>query len=244
MPDGCDRGIEFVEPLGDAEVGQPRLPVGSDEDVRGLHIAVHDAGSVSRSQHRQHLTGQTDRLVDRERTGSREVLGQRRPVDELHDDEEVAVVLAGVEHGHRVPMVESGGGLTLAQEPFASGGIGRGDDTGVEEFDRHPATESLVDSGVHPSRTAGAELLTEHVSPGQSSRHDDDRTHLTGFRASGGECQRRRSCTWSTRWWAVLCTTSDARSRVGAMFSRRFRPLMSRQMRRAVSTASSSLSSA
>jgi putative hydrolase of the HAD superfamily len=76
--------------------------------------------------------------------------------------------------------------------------------------------------------------------------HDEEFAEL----ASMGELpgwlgiQSRRSCTRSTRWSAVLCKISDARSRVGAMFSARLRPLISRQIPLAVATASSSLSSA
>ncbi len=51
--------------------------------------------------------------------------------------------------------------------------------------------------------------------------------------------QSRRRWTSVTRWSAPLRSTSDARSLVGAMFSRRLRPLISRQMDLAVPTASS-----
>ena len=53
--------------------------------------------------------------------------------------------------------------------------------------------------------------------------------------------QSLRSCTSVTRWLRPLCRINDARSRVGLMFSLRFRPLISSQIVSAVCTASSSV---
>ncbi len=56
---------------------------------------------------------------------------------------------------------------------------------------------------------------------------------------AGTLIQRRRSDTSVTRWSGPLRSISAARDLVGAMFSRRFLPLISRQMNLATSTASS-----
>src|SRR5699024_12875680 len=53
-----------------------------------------------------------------------------------------------------------------------------------------------------------------------------------------------RSSTECTRCWPSLRSTRSARPRVGTTFSRRFGPLIERQMPTAVSTASSSVRSA
>ena len=97
------------------------------------------------------------------------MFGQRQPIDEFHYDVEVAVVLAGVEHGHGVTVAEPSRCLTLAEEPLASRRIGGGRDAGVQELDGHLAAEARVESGVDPRGSADAELIAEYVAFGQSA---------------------------------------------------------------------------
>ena len=65
------------------------------------------------------------------------------------------------------------------------------------------------------------------------------RSFMSPIYAKGCANQRRRSWTSVTLWSAPLRSTNEARERVGAMFSRRLRPLISRQMNCAVAVASS-----
>ena len=76
------------------------------------------------------------------------------------------------------------------------------DEFGVSEW---RLTATLLDGG--RIDVLGCDFLTVR---------DDRSFGRTPSESSDPFSQRRRSCTWSTRWSAVLCTTSDARSRVGA----------------------------
>ena len=55
------------------------------------------------------LTCNRERLVGRQRAAGRHQGCQRLTVDELHDEEELAGIFAGVVHGDEVRMVEAGG---------------------------------------------------------------------------------------------------------------------------------------
>ena len=99
-------------------------PSAAEQDVGRFHVAVHDPHGMSRGECVEHLSGDTSGFLDGQRTGAREVLGQRRPVDDLHHDVEVALVLAGVEDGDRVPVAERGRGGALSKEPVTPCWIG------------------------------------------------------------------------------------------------------------------------
>ena len=93
---------------GQSEVGDLDLPVTTDDDVLGLDVAVDDPRRVGCPERAE------DRLEDREGLPRRERrllvddVPQRLALDELHHEEDVAVVLALVEDGDDVGVAEAG----------------------------------------------------------------------------------------------------------------------------------------
>src|SRR6201999_457405 len=61
------RQLDVADRAGDAEVGDLRGAVFGDEDVRRLHVAVHDPGAVRAGERRADLRADADGVVDRRR---------------------------------------------------------------------------------------------------------------------------------------------------------------------------------
>ena len=67
------------------------MPAAGDEQVRRLDVAVDDPRGVRRFEGVGDLDRQRQQLIDLERTPGDAML-QRRPVQELHDQERAAVL--------------------------------------------------------------------------------------------------------------------------------------------------------
>ncbi len=98
-----------------AEVEQLHA-VARQEDVGGLQVAVNQAALVDRPQrlddHQRDATG----LVKGQRT-TREAIGQRLAVEQLHHEEVHAVLMPDVVDGADVRVVQRGDGARFALEP-------------------------------------------------------------------------------------------------------------------------------
>jgi hypothetical protein len=102
--------------LGQAEVGDVRLPVRVEEDVGRLQIAVQQpalVGVVNSSCHDGHQPGGPDRL-----RVAADGIGQAAAVDEVHAEVVLAVVLADLVDGDEVRVLEVAGRLGLEAEPL------------------------------------------------------------------------------------------------------------------------------
>ena len=107
--------------LGQAEVGEIAVLLPCrlrDEDVRGLDVAVYEPLLVRRVERFGDLGEDVDRSPGLERARLGNELGEVTALDVAHGEEENPVVLAGLEDGDDVRMVEGGGDLRLAQEAF------------------------------------------------------------------------------------------------------------------------------
>ncbi len=130
--------------LGDAEVGQPRMPLGVDQDVVRLDIAVKDSRRVDVAKRGEELGGERRRV---DRLAARDPLGERAAIDVLHHQ---IGALAGVEvvdaDEVRVLKARRQGGLApeAAQELAIAG------DRVGEDLDRDLSVEALV--GGEPDR--------------------------------------------------------------------------------------------
>ena len=78
---------EAVGGAGDAEVGDLHLPVGRDQQVGRLHVAVHDAGPVRGADRVGRLGHQVADHLGVERLAAAQQRRERLPVDELHHEE-------------------------------------------------------------------------------------------------------------------------------------------------------------
>lgn len=154
----------------DAEVGEHGLGRGAvrggaQQHVGGLDVAVHDSPGVHGRQGRGELGEHGADLVAVEVTGIHAV-AQRRPVDELHDQEgglagfDVRVVQR---HQRRV---------TERREDLGLGRTAQGVRTvlravGGEELDGDVAGQQLVAGTVDAGHATGADALDEPVAAGE-----------------------------------------------------------------------------
>ena len=133
---------------GDAEVRQLHLALGRDQDVRGLHVAVHDAGLVRGGQRVGGLAQQRCGLVGGEGPVLPHQLGERAPLDVLHDQPVLVALLDQVEDRDHVGVVEPGGQAGLALGALEVGGPGTGGPPSRLSATCRPSTRSV------PSQTA------------------------------------------------------------------------------------------
>ena len=175
-----------VEALGDAEVGEQHAPVGGDEDVAGLDVAVHEAGVVGGVERRRDARADVDRQLGREAGLHVEELAQALAVDELHDDGLAALVLEDVVDGDDVRVGEAGDGDRLAAEPLGDDGVRR--EARLEPLERDLAVEGDVRRQPHLGHAALGEPPLEPVAVVEDERRFGTRR----ARAGGGWGSRRR----------------------------------------------------
>ncbi len=117
-----------AEAFGDAEVGQQHAAIGGDQDVAGLHVAVHEPGAVGGIECRGHARTDVDREIRAQPSLLVEELPEALAVDELHDhgkaDTAPGSVFDGVVHRDDVGMAELGDGHGFAAKALGDDGIG------------------------------------------------------------------------------------------------------------------------
>ncbi len=161
---------------GDPEVGQPSLPVGGDDDVARLDVAMYHAEPVRRVQRvgqgdpdlGDPLDGQAAVALDQGR--------QRVPLDELHHDPGQLAVVDDIEYPDRAWVVDPPGGTCLPQHPFPGlrdGHPGAGGQPDLLDGDS-PAHD-LVGGAVHHPHPALADHLVEPVAPAHDGPGGEDR---------------------------------------------------------------------
>ena len=109
------------------------------------------------------------RVVDRQGSVGGDAVGERTALDELHDEVEEAVGVAGVEDGDGVGMGERRRGTGLADEASPRRVIGRG--PGVEQLDGDRPAQAQVAGGAHLRHPAATQLLAERIAPGDHLLH-------------------------------------------------------------------------
>jgi hypothetical protein len=115
---------------------------------------------VQRLERRENRERDSDGLGERQRA-FRETLGERLPLEQLHDEERLAVVVADVKKLTYVRMGETRRGARLAHEAFARGRVVGSTDG----LDRDRATQTLILGGVDDSHPAFAELAHNAIGP-------------------------------------------------------------------------------
>jgi hypothetical protein len=107
----------------DAEVGDEGVPA-RQQDVLGLHVAVHDAVAVRVPQGVRRLGLDREGVLERQRTFPGQAIAQRLAFDVGHDVVEEPAGIAGVVQRENGGMLQSGGDADFAQEPLAPEGGG------------------------------------------------------------------------------------------------------------------------
>ena len=137
-----------------------------------------------------------------------QVLGQRRSVDELHDEVEPVAVLAGVVGRDRMRVAEAGGRLRLAPEPGRRLGV---DTCRGQQLDGDRPVQPQVDGADDLCHAARAERATELVTPGQSSFHPPN-----AMATRPGAERGRRSRYEDTAWRAATAGAAEMARTLGS----------------------------
>jgi hypothetical protein len=139
-----------------------RLVSRVEQDVRWLHVAMQDA-SLVREVHRPGDRGDGARgLCGRKAPSRRERAGEARALHQPHAVEVAALVLADLEDGDDVRMVQPGSGPGLGVE--AQDLRRRGEPSAEDHLERHLAPEPILPGSPDDSHPAARDLLDQLVS--------------------------------------------------------------------------------
>ena len=136
------------------------MAAAGDEQIRRLDVAVDDPGGVRGLERVGDLDRERQQQIGLERAPGDAML-QRRPVEELHDEERAAVLLADVVDGADVGVIQRRRGPRLAAESGQRLGIVG--EVGRQELQRDEALQPRVLGFVHDAHAAAAQLLDDAV---------------------------------------------------------------------------------
>jgi hypothetical protein len=156
-----DRAFGVGRQAGDAEVGDHRPAVAREQDVAGLDVAMHDPADVCDTERTSDVEADASRLLRRQSTRPAESSGQVLAFDELHDQEWLSVISAGLETCHDVRVAQDCGRQCLAPEPHRD--VGVGDDLAAEQLDRNSPVEPGVDRAMDGGHPTDADDLAQPV---------------------------------------------------------------------------------
>ncbi len=156
-----------VEALGDAEVGDPGVPV-VQEDVAGFDVAVEDAAPVGGSERAEDLCQERDEALRSDRS-TRDLVAQRPSRQALHHQIRGRPVLPVVKDRHDVRMDQTRRNPRLLLEPHAHAGEGLG--LRAQDLDGDRTLEPLVEGVEDPGHPAFPEHPVEAVT---ASEQPDD----------------------------------------------------------------------
>ena len=161
----CDiarRRLRLRRQLGEAEVEHLRLAARGDEDVGRLDVAVDDAVARARRRaRRRSAIAEIEQLVERQRPAADAGASSVLAVEQLHDDERLALVLADVVDRADVRMVQRRGGARLALEALERLRVAR--QLARQELERDLAAEARVLGAVDDTHAAAAEPVEDAV---------------------------------------------------------------------------------
>ena len=152
------KGFARLLQLRDSEIEDLEPPALGDEEVLRLQIAVDDARFVRRGQTVRQLHGEVEYLRRRQRAVA-ERRAQRPPLQQLADDERLAVVLADVVDRDDVRMVQRASGPSLLLESLPSR-------SRSEDLERDLTADLRVPRAQHAPHGAAADLAVDGIAPG------------------------------------------------------------------------------
>jgi hypothetical protein len=155
--------------LGNTEVQQLDRAVVHHPDVRGLDVAVHDPLLVGVMQAGAQLREHVQVLHQRERRRRDHSCGEAAAPQELHGDVRGPVLVLGeLVDRDDVPVLQAGRSAGLAEEPGASGLVGR--EVARHQLDRDLAIEHGVLTAIEHSHAAASHALDDLVASNRCGR--------------------------------------------------------------------------
>ena len=191
---GGGRGVEEGDELRQAEVEDLGLAGAGHEDVGGLDVAVDDPLGVGRVEPVDDLDGQVQQPLHPHRAALDEVL-ERLALEQLHDDERLALVLPDLVNRADVGVVERGRRAGLAKEAVERGAVAGG--LGRQELQGDGPAEDAVVGPVDDAHAAATELLDDPVVRNFPADHDASREGGIVWSAAASSQRRlgrRRPC--------------------------------------------------
>jgi hypothetical protein len=143
-----------------AEVEQLRAVPGQ-EDVRGFQVAMQHAAAMQRTQGIEDLEGSFDRTAQWQ-CPARDPRGERLALEQLHRDEELALVFADFVQLTDVGMADARRRARFAPQPLARFVVGN---FGAHGFERHRAAKPRILGGIHDAHATLAQLVQDFVRP-------------------------------------------------------------------------------
>ena len=174
------------ERLRHAEVRHHRVPP-LEQDVLGLHVAMHDPMVVCERQRVQELARDAQCVGQRERPLPHEARPERLSGNVGHHVPEQRVVAAGGEHRHDVRVLQLRDEFDLAPEALSTRGDGALE---VEDLHHHAPIEGTVGREEYAGHPAAAELAIDRE--GVAERALEARGEVVLHRGEGTACGAAR----------------------------------------------------
>ena len=146
--------------LGQAEVGDLRVAVPVEQDVRWFQVTVDHSVPVGVLDGLGDAANQFGRLWGTQRSFG-QALGEALSFDETHRKVVLALVLSDLDDRHDSGMVKVGGGLGLSVETYDVGLVGKL--SGEDHLERNGAVEPHLPGLEHDAHAAASDLADDLV---------------------------------------------------------------------------------
>src|SRR5882762_4463399 len=154
------RRIGHGRDLGQTEIENLSVPALGDENVCGFDVTMDDPFAVGRVQSIGNFNRQTEQNVGLEGLSGDPML-ERQPVQKLHHDEWLTILLPDFIDGADIRMVEGRGRLRLPLK--ASQCLGILDDIIGEKFQGDKSAQSYILGPIDDTHSPSAKLLNDAV---------------------------------------------------------------------------------
>ena len=146
--------------FGEAEIENFCLAARSDEDIRGLDIAMNYAAGMSGVERVGNLNGEIEER-GKSNWAAADSLAERLAFEKLHDEKRAAIRFAYIEERADAGMIERGDGAGFALKAFEHGGIVS--EFAGEKFQRDEAAETDVFGAEDLAHAAAAERFDDAI---------------------------------------------------------------------------------
>ena len=152
--------------LRQAEVGHEDVVVGSQQDVAGLDVTVHQPRRVDGIERIADLGCDPRGAIGAERSRAADERADVITVDVAHDEERDAVRLAGVQHGDHVRVLDRRRAARLAQEALLR--LRVVEQLRSDDLERHGSPERDLVGAIHDAHAAAPDDVVDPV-PGEDA---------------------------------------------------------------------------